>query len=57
MIISIIYAFLQVKLGSTKACAHLLDPRRMVVTAATIATLGCETPAINYERCNGRPYR
>ena len=57
MIISIIYAYLQVKLGSTSACAHLLDPRRMVVTAATIASLGCETPAINYERCNGRPYR
>ena len=45
------------RLDKTTACAHIIDDNTMVVEPETICEVGCETPTINYERHNGRPYR
>ncbi|XP_068632686.1 carotenoid isomerooxygenase [Battus philenor] len=35
----------------------LLAPSMTMVTPRLLADVGCETPRIHYEMCNGRPYR
>ena len=47
----------QVTLKRTDACAHFIDNNIMVVEPSLIADVGCETPAINYEKVNGKSYR
>ena len=47
----------QVRLGNVTASAHLIENnKKMVLSPAIIADIGCETPAINYQ-FNGRKYR
>ena len=47
----------QVRLSNVTASAHLIENnKKMVLSPAIIADIGCETPAINYQ-FNGRKYR
>ena len=46
----------QVRLPGCAACAHVID-NKMVVKPLIIADIGCETPAINYDKFNGKKYR
>jgi len=47
----------QVMLDYTSACAHNISTTMMAVEPDVICNEGCETPAINYEKSNGKKYR
>lgn len=39
------------------AVAELISPYKIHLTPGKICNFGCETPTINYDAFNGRPYR
>ena len=47
----------QVKLEYTSACAHSLSATSVSVQPGLICQVGCETPAIHYEKYNGKKYQ
>ena len=46
-----------VSLAYTTASAILENQGEVRLTPETICNVGCETPTINYEACNGKKYR